>query len=252
MFDILKNIENELNLSVAAIQYPEQEADAVYLETLRKISEFRIEKNSSILDVGTGYGVMPLVLSKRGFRVWAIDKTNYLEKFGTFHIFKKYGVQFSLVDVSKDVFPFPDNFFDCIISLSVIDHLNKSPKKFLSEIYRVLKKNGHFILVASNFASLDNRIISILRFSHPISFKAFCDATETFEGHVRVYIPKEIKKMLIWGGFKLLKLYTFNVANLRHYVGYKKIFKTIVRILQKIFFFDKYNKEQIISISIKE
>jgi len=122
----------------------------------------------------------------------------------------------------------------------------------LREIYRVLKKNGHFILVASNFASLDNRIISILRFSHPISFKAFCDATETFEGHVRVYIPKEIKKMLIWGGFKLLKLYTFNVANLRHYVGYKKIFKTIVRILQKIFFFDKYNKEQIISISIKE
>jgi len=249
--DILRKIENKLEPYIGVIPYFEQEGNADYLETLKQIKELGIKKDGLILDVGTGFGTMPMALSELSFRVYAIDKKNYLERSGAAHFFKEYGISFDLVDVSNEKFPFPDNFFDCVISLNVIEHLDKSPKNYLNEIYRVLKKKGFFILVNPNFARLDNRVVNILRSSHPLIFEYFYNAEE-FEGHIREYIPKEINKMLVRSGFKLVKTYTINVANLSYYSSYKKVFRIVIRILQKIFFFDRYNKERTISISIKE
>ena len=248
--NILRKIENELEPYIGVIPYHEREGNAYYEETLKKIEELKIKKGSSILDVGAGYGVMAMALSKMGFRVSAIDIKNHLEELGAPHFFKKYGVKMGLTDVSKEKFPFPNNSFDCIISLVVIEHLDKSPKKYLKEIYRVLKKGGYFILITPNFASLYNRIINILRSNHPINLEYFFHA-EKFEGHLREYIPKEVEQMLLWSGFRPLKIYTMNVANLNYYPLYKKLFRIAVRILQNFFFFDKYHKERIVAISIK-
>jgi len=248
--NILRKIENELEPYIGVIPYHEREGNAYYEETLKKIEELEIKEGSSILDVGAGYGVMAMALSKMGFRVSVIDIKNHLEEYGAAHFFKKYGVKMHLTDVSKERFPFPDNSFDCIISLVVIEHLDKSPKKYLKEISRVLKKGGYFILITPNFASLYNRIINILRFSHPINLEYFFHA-EKFEGHLREYTPKEVEQMLLWSDFKPVQIYTTNVANLNYYSSYKKLFRIAVRILQNFFFFDKYNKERIIAISIK-
>jgi SAM-dependent methyltransferase len=45
--------------------------------------------------------------------------------------------------------PFPDNFFDIVSSLGVIEHFH-DPERGVHEIHRVLKKNGQALLVVPN------------------------------------------------------------------------------------------------------
>ncbi len=43
--------------------------------------------------------------------------------------------------------PFPDDFFDCVVSLSVVEHIpRESLNKFLTEVHRILKKRGTFLV----------------------------------------------------------------------------------------------------------
>ena len=45
------------------------------------------------------------------------------------------------INVEQDKWPFPDNYFDCIYSKSLMEHL-EYPQKYLYEAKRVLKPGG--------------------------------------------------------------------------------------------------------------
>lgn len=249
--EILKEVKKEFEPCIANLDYFEREGNGYYLEVLKKIKEFGLKQESFILDVGTGFGIMSIALSKMGFRAWALDNENCFRNEKIKDIFEKYKVKFNVVDVTVNKFPFPDNFFDLVVSLAVIDHLDKSPKNYLDEISRVLKKNGHFILVTPNWSSLENKIITVIKSTHPVSLISFYKSEDKFKGHIREYTVKEIETLLKWSNLKPIETYTINVADLNHYFSYKKIFKIIVRILAKILFFRKHNNERIISVSVK-
>lgn len=56
--------------------------------------------------------------------------------------------------------PFIDNSFDVVYSSLVFHHLNKNSKnEAMKEIYRVLKKNGRFLLV--DFGKPKNKLVSL-------------------------------------------------------------------------------------------
>jgi len=55
---------------------------------------------------------------------------------------------FDIVDIEKDDLPFADNSFDVIISINVLNSLINY--RVINEIYRVLIKNGMFIVVVDN------------------------------------------------------------------------------------------------------
>lgn len=50
---------------------------------------------------------------------------------------------------SGDETRFPDNFFDCIFSFMVMEHL-QYPRGFLAEMYRILKPGGSFYFATPN------------------------------------------------------------------------------------------------------
>jgi len=110
-----------------------------YFFAATKIENF---DNKKILDCACGNGYGSFYLSKFGGDVYGIDisegainycKSKYLSE----------NIHFFLGDV-KDM-PFKDNFFDAIVSQDTIEHIDDD-ERFLSEIKRVLKKNGLFIV----------------------------------------------------------------------------------------------------------
>jgi len=114
---------------------------------------------------------------------------------------KSKGINVSVCDINAENLPFPDNFFDCITFIDVIEHL-VDPFHILKEIKRVLKKEGTLIIGTANVASLSNRI-RILKGRRPrTSFDIGWDG-----GHLLYFTPKEFRNLLNDYGFEVVKKY---------------------------------------------
>lgn len=57
------------------------------------------------------------------------------------------------IDEEKYAFPFPDGYFDAVISLATIEHLVHT-EEFLKECCRILSDNGYLYISTPNYASI--------------------------------------------------------------------------------------------------
>lgn len=101
-------------------------------------------KDAKIIDVGCGTGITSDYLQKRGFKnVCGIDNSvNFIE-------YNKEG--FILGDVLK--LPLKSNFFDVVLCLDVIEHL-ENDKAVANELYRILSKDGCLVVTVPAFQFL--------------------------------------------------------------------------------------------------
>src|SRR5438876_6258223 len=105
------------------------------LSTLSVVKSLPVK---SVLDIGSGSGVFLLLLPPAWRRV-AVDSSLNAE------LARKRGFDSFGLDLEKEDLPIEDNSFDLVTLLEVIEHINHK-KHLLSEIYRVLKDNGHLIV----------------------------------------------------------------------------------------------------------
>ena len=80
----------------------------------------------------------------------------------------KQGVKVKMGNLNEKI-PYNDNFFDVIVANHVIEHL-VNVRLFVSELYRILKKDGYLIIATPNLASWHNvfaLLIGIQPFSGP-------------------------------------------------------------------------------------
>ena len=99
---------------------------------------FKQQNLEKILDLGCGTGRHALYLLKQGFKVYGCDASESALKIAK-EIIKN--VEFKKCDITS--LPYKDNFFDGILCHFVIQHGKiEQIKKAISEIYRVLRKNG--------------------------------------------------------------------------------------------------------------
>ena len=107
------------------------------------LSLFKKHNIKKILDLGCGSGRHTVYFAKRGFDVFGID----ISKEGvniTRSWLKKENLQADLkIGSIYNKLPYPDNFFDAVISTNVIHH-NKiqNIRKTIKEIERILKPKG--------------------------------------------------------------------------------------------------------------
>ncbi len=120
--------------------------DLVFL-TQKKIYNFAKKYSKSlVLDIASGIGYGAKILSKNAKKVMGVDidkKTVYLAN-------KRYGsnnVEFIWGDAQK--IPLSKKSVDNAVTIETIEHL-KNPKKFVKELYRVLKPKGFVILSTPN------------------------------------------------------------------------------------------------------
>ncbi len=111
-------------------------------ESWLKPSEESFYYATRMLDLGCGLGRHSILFDAKGFKVTAID----LSEYGVNHLRewqKKNGTDFRTVVGDMKKLPFTDNAFDCIYSYHVLSHTDtEGIKQVMSEVHRVLKPGG--------------------------------------------------------------------------------------------------------------
>ncbi len=115
-----------------------------------------------------------------------------------------------LFNAEKDRFPYDDEYFSTVLCCELIEHLFEDPMHLVSEVNRILKPGGHFVLTTPNLASL-RAVSAVLQGYHPGFFPAYIRSSDSGfmdARHNREYTPKEVWRLLLDGGFERVLLET--------------------------------------------
>ena len=102
------------------------------------IKSFQLKKGDKLLEPGCGRGEFLNEFNNLGLECFGIDLSPLAGSLCPGIEVKK------KIDIENDTWPYPDNFFDCIYSKSLMEHLY-APDKYLIEAKRVLKPDGKII-----------------------------------------------------------------------------------------------------------
>lgn len=102
-------------------------------------------KNIRILELGCGSGANLWMLSKEGFDTYGIDSSQAAIELASQHLQEKWGVEANLQNGSFTQLPYGDAFFDAVVDVVSLQHLNLNDSHLaLQEVHRVLKPEGAF------------------------------------------------------------------------------------------------------------
>ncbi len=96
------------------------------------------------LDVGTGPAQIPILLAQRcpDIHITAVDLSEEMLKIARHHVAEaNLTKQITLEHIDAKVLPYPDNYFDGLISNSIVHHIHDAISA-LKEMGRVVKQNG--------------------------------------------------------------------------------------------------------------
>ncbi|MBI4972983.1 MAG: class I SAM-dependent methyltransferase, partial [Candidatus Omnitrophica bacterium] len=157
-----------------------------------------------LLDIGCGDGDYAKMALGLGFKVVAADIDQDRFRY-------RNEIEFRNCDVTKEI-PFPDNSFDYILFLEIIEHL-KNPYIVLSEVNRILKSNGTLILSTPNILNLKSRLRYLFEgayeyFREPPLDQAKNPKEVIFNLHLVPYRYQELEYLLSASGFKVEGIFT--------------------------------------------
>lgn len=168
----------------------------------------KLPAGGAALDIGTGYGIVPLILHRSGFTVVSVEfpvtgGTEYLERL------KSMGIEGHYTQVGADPLPLADGRFDVVFAGNVIEHLPHSPSQFLEDLRRVLKPGGHIVVDTKNAVDIKTRMKLLLGVSN---WPSLMDIYGTkFNGHHhKEYTLRELVKALQLAGFDNVSGFAFD------------------------------------------
>ncbi len=112
---------------------------------LRKVGVF--SPKGRLLDVGCGDGIFTRVLGEGFQEVYGIDVQ---EPFlANFREAVKSDVRFRVLNETASAMPFPDDFFDTVVTIETLEHIADLPNA-AAEICRVLRGGGELLITVPN------------------------------------------------------------------------------------------------------
>jgi GT2 family glycosyltransferase/ubiquinone/menaquinone biosynthesis C-methylase UbiE len=115
-----------------------------------------IVKKRIVLDIASGEGYGTAILAKHADKVFGVD----IDPKAIEHAKKEYSgiknIEFLIGNANN--IPLPDDSIDIVVSYETIEHIDElTQKKFLSEIKRVLKKEGQLIVSTPDKTNYSDR-----------------------------------------------------------------------------------------------
>ncbi|MEM1632378.1 MAG: class I SAM-dependent methyltransferase [Thermofilum sp.] len=142
-----------------------------------------------MVDLGASPFIVSCALARMGYDVVAVDYDP--AEYST--VASACGVRVIKADLERDELDLADDSMDCALFAEVLEHLNPYyVSHTMSEINRVLKPGGKLILTTPNIASLFRRLRLLLGIQ------------PQYATHVREYTKKEVEKLLLEHGFRVL------------------------------------------------
>ncbi len=187
-------------------------------------------KNISALDLATGTGDVPIVLSRdpKVVSIKGIDRSKEMVARGSFKVTKKNLSNKIQLEIGDGVdIPFPESSFDLVTISFGIRNFN-DPKKSLKNIFRVLKPGGRVLIM--EFAIPKNFLIRKLYFFYFRNILPFLGNLLSGHNDAYSYLNKTVEDFPHGESFKLwmneagfsqtsFTAYTFGIVNL--YCGEK-------------------------------
>lgn len=115
------------------------------LPTSYEIHEYARFSGQRVLDVGCGNGYVLSKYAAEGAEPFGIDITTTAVDVSR-RRFELLGLKGSFAVGSAERLPYPDSSFDCVCSMGVLHHTPDTPGA-VAEIHRVLKPDGHLIVM---------------------------------------------------------------------------------------------------------
>ena len=159
----------------------------VWKRKLKKYGGFDKSSNFKVIEVGCGPGYFLKCIEKwfPKSEIFGLDIDKSLLEFAASHIKRT-----KLITHDGHRLPFPDNVFNVVCALQVIEHLEK-PESFFTEANRVLKNKGILIIATPN--------------PEGIPAKTLKDKWQGFRyDHISLKSPKEWKQVITNSGFQML------------------------------------------------
>ncbi|MBU2645557.1 class I SAM-dependent methyltransferase [bacterium] len=165
----------------------------MWRKRLKKVAKFK--SSGYLLDVGCGEGAFLGLAQKKG---WQVSGTEI----------SAFAARYASEALNTDIFcgdllsaHFKENYFDVVTMWHVLEHVD-DPKKYLSEIQRILKPDGLFVLAVPNVNNLVFQIV--YRIIRGRSLKLFTIGEK--EIHLYHFSPVTLKRYLAATGFSCLSL----------------------------------------------
>lgn len=227
--DILKKI-----LDLVEVETIENEDMAYWLhhriryqntvQSILKEFEGRDLAKIRILDIGSHYLHLPIILRKYGFALYGFDINTFTEKKLIKRRAKEEYIDNRTINSKLEDGKFPfieDEKFDLILFTETLEHLSFHPHKMWKGIFKLLKKNGKLYITTPNSLSLRRIVYQIFRI---LNFEGYGPKIEdllhkpSYALHWKEYSPKEIRKYFEILGYKVrLSL---------NYYRYKKLLRS--------------------------
>lgn len=172
---------------------------AAYKTNLDLIRPYR--KNNRLLDLGCSIGGFLMAAKNDGWQEHGIDISQSV------NVAIEKGLNAQQGYLSD--FDYPNDYFDVITLLDVIEHINNQ-EKLLKQIFSLLRPGGILFLITPNFGGITSRIL-----------KSKWSAV-TPDDHVFLFSQQSLAALLTNKGFEVVKNITYDI-NLPEY---KNIFRS--------------------------
>ena len=156
-------------------------------------------KPGKLLDVGCGNCRNTIIFAKHDFDCYGVDFSKemirHAEKFS-----KENKVNIKLKVANATTLPFRDSSFDYVMCTALLHHISsvQERRKVLSEIKRVLKKNGEALI------SVWNKLQPSFLFGGKEKYVGWRIGSATYYRYHYFFTYWELKKMLKKEGFRIL------------------------------------------------